>query len=76
MCFARVGDVDIKIIPTMRNVINKGKNPSSANSIIKTAINVSIIPITKVMLNKVFCFIITKRKIKQPNIISTLYKRD
>ena len=72
MRFARVGDVDIKIIPTMRNVIDKGKNPSSANSIIKASINASLIPVTKVMLNKLFCFIIKKRNIEVYDNISTL----
>ena len=72
MRFARVGDVDIKIIPTMRNVIDKGKNPSSANNMIKVEINAKIIPSINIMLNKVFCFIIKKRNIEVHDNISTL----
>ena len=56
MRFARVGDVDIKIIPTTRNVIDKGKNPSSANNMIKVEINAKIIPSINIMLNKGFLF--------------------
>ena len=48
MRFARVGDVDIIIIPTMRNVIDKDKNPSSANNIIKVAIKAKIILSTNI----------------------------
>jgi len=72
MLFARAGDADIKIIPTMRNVIDKDKNPSSANNIIKVAIKAKIIPSTDIMLNKGFCFIIKKRNIEVYNNIYTL----
>ena len=61
MPFASLGDVDIKIIPTMRKVIDKGKNRSSAYIIIKVAISAKRIPSANIMLRSVFCFITEKR---------------
>ena len=42
--------VDIKIIPTIRNVIDKGRKLLSANKIIKTEISTKIIPSARNML--------------------------
>ncbi|MHA2038595.1 MAG: hypothetical protein ACW98X_19345 [Promethearchaeota archaeon] len=50
MRFASLGEVDIKIIPTIRKIIDKGKNTSSANKIIKTEIKAKIIPTANKML--------------------------